>query len=980
MNKQEPQKLDAAKVREIIGRNFDSRKYFFSKVGKEWIDWLWTNGFLDPIKEKGVDDNSYRYVTPELDYLVRMAEFNPSKVVDIMLTVPISKDNFNAEVLDRFSWICGGLPANELARMIPKIKDEKWPQVMSRYNHSGYEYQRMLEALEKAKDYDSLLSLIEVLFTVRTKEELKEKGNGFSIDNPFYLTDIGHIDLFDKIMSVDDSHVEEALKITTATMNEIILLGEKTPNEEPFKVREPFYLFDVDFFEVSVNSDKHFSVRDDVRNLAASIKELSVRAIGNKCDDASEAKRIYKEYIDSLPFSMTMWRLRLFFVSLCPDVFKQEIRDFLFRLFDEQKWSNLLTGAEYEQLLKRTFSTLGKEDKELYISKVFGFFGDPAKEEPFYKQHGHELLSSIEGLLSAPDKVEAEARFGKKPDPEYVPLPSITGGNYATAIHSRAPISQEELNKVKVSDIVQNLKSSWSPKSLFEQDTVRDFHNPLDAEGMGEALQKDMAVRLEEYVNEAPLFFDRETIHPQYTYSFMRGLYDIISKPEFDKNSINLQKVVDLFQEIVESGNTKVFTKSEGTGANEDTWIANWNWVHNSMADVLKVILRETKDSSLLDFEANKKVLLEIISYLFEYPNPLAKDNMREHGGDPYTTAINSVRGHAFESLVFFVENEDKDFKKGDVSRVSPEVKAVYEKLLAKEDTFAIMFMFGRYLPFFYYRDKEWMKQKAVDIFPENSDKKDLYLSAWEGYISNSLYKEMITDFGNLYKRAIHIKSKDYTKRSYFVKLDEGLGTHIALALLHFPDFDLNNALFKEFWFADDFEKQEEFISFIGRYSISRDKGAEFIKENKIDVNRLKEIWDWVLEKGKDEKVFASFGFWMNTEPAIFGVKWLADHIQKTLEKSSGHVGWEYKLMKSLPLLAQEAPDETLRIISSYLLADHSNDSSFRASIYLDSEILKVVKMLFNNASTKAQISTLVNRLILQGGELYWPLKTAIAE
>ena len=63
----------------------------------------------------------------------------------------------------------------------------------------------------------------------------------------------------------------------------------------------------------------------------------------------------------------------------------------------------------------------------------------------------------------------------------------------------------------------------------------------------------------------------------------------------------------------------------------------------------------------------------------------------------------------------------------------------------------------------------------------------------------------------------------------------------------------------------------------------------------------------------KDGEVFFGFGFWMDKEQNVFGdSKWLADHMEKTLEKSKGEINWDYGLIKSLPDLADQVPEETL--------------------------------------------------------------------
>ena len=255
MKKKTQQQLRKQKIQELIGVNPDARQYFFYKADERWLDWLWDNGFLDTIKEKAEDSTRYGYQMPELNYLVRIAGRKPKQVVDIILTVPISKENFNPEVIDQFSRICSALPAEQLARIVSKIRDDRWGRLMSSFDRWGFEYEKMFEILAVAKDYKSILILAEAVLSVRTKEEIKETSRGFSSDNPFYFNNLSYTKVFENLIAIDDENAEQALELATKVMEKIMLLGDKAESNEVFPVREIFYLSDVDFFSLGP-SDK----------------------------------------------------------------------------------------------------------------------------------------------------------------------------------------------------------------------------------------------------------------------------------------------------------------------------------------------------------------------------------------------------------------------------------------------------------------------------------------------------------------------------------------------------------------------------------------------------------------------------------------------------------------------------------------------------------------------------------------------------
>jgi hypothetical protein len=107
----------AATLRRLLAVNFDARRYFFTIAPEHLLDWLRDNAFLQPVWEVPESQTNLSYYTPELDYLVKVAATQSQKVVDIMLSVAISADHFNPEVLDRFLWICQSIPADQLTRI-----------------------------------------------------------------------------------------------------------------------------------------------------------------------------------------------------------------------------------------------------------------------------------------------------------------------------------------------------------------------------------------------------------------------------------------------------------------------------------------------------------------------------------------------------------------------------------------------------------------------------------------------------------------------------------------------------------------------------------------------------------------------------------------------------------------------------------------------------------------------------------------------
>ena len=1003
MNKNIQQKLRVDQLRKFVNLNPDARQYFYSKADERWLSWLWENGFFDVIKQKAEDPTRYGYKLPELNYLAKVVEKEPIMVVDIILAVPISVENFNPEVVDRFLRICSGLPALELKRMVNKIRDERWTQLMGAFNEWGFEYEKMLQTLISANDFDSILILAEAILSVRTKKEIGQTSREFFSDNPFYFNDIGYTKVFEYLLRVDDKNIEKAIALVTSTMIQIMLLVGEESKDEVFKVYDKLLLFDVDdFFTLEFGERDGFLHRDDVKKLAAVIKNYAERTFGKECSDVKFTNNLYDKYFKHLPDSRSMWRLRLFVLSLCPGVFKEELKKAFFRLFEVERYYNeLISGTEYLKALRIGFSVLSDDDKRKYVKQVIGYFvkKDQEKEnekENWHIGYGSRILSVIADQLTEEEKqVAAKAKFTIHPD--YEPEPSIKIGGFAGSIRPRGPITQEAFGKLPIDDIAKKIRTEWRPEKLREKNTSEDFHNPLNAEGAGELLRVDISKRLQDYVNNANLFFERDILDQHYTYSFLRGVQEVLRGNKTEVSDINWDNLIALCVTIKKSGETKHFDGEKRERDTFDAWLSGWTGVHSAMTDVVQELLTEERGVKI-NFPKYRDGFFEIISYLLAYLDPIPADEepktatittsspgaKEQMVSDPYSMAINTVRGRAFQAFALFMYQDGKKISKDEKIKISSDVKGLYEAVLKKENTRALMFMFGHYLPAFYFRDKEWTRGLLPQIFPTEPEKKHLYTAAWEGYLSNNLYEEMFfsTEIQKLYERGLILTDADYPKQKHFKEPDKGIATHLALAFMYYKDFGFGHVLFDAFWKKTDSEQHADFVSFLGRMFVygSNSSADELLKKEPRSKQRLRDLWDWMLKNYKNAKPFVEFGSWISLEKDIFDPIWLAEYTKKTLEKTKGSLDWDYGLMKSIIQLAKKAPKDTLEIARFYLLEGGVRGTNRRFALHIDNEWLETLNILYGTQSTRSGISSLINNLIREGGSAFWGLESVLSK
>ncbi len=985
-------KLLEKEVRQVVRDNVlklflnrDARDYFFSKADARWLTWLRDNSFFDVLKESSKDPHQIAYSMPELSYLLRMSEDsqNSSLIADIILDTPISQENFNPEVIDRFQRIVAHLDAQDIARVVPKILSDQWPLLMSDFNQFGFEYKEMLQKLADARDYQSILALAKATLSVRSKKE--DEKYDYGSRSPFYFRDFSESGILGFLTELPVECLDDAFKTVREVLVQVVGLGDVYEEEGMFTLGETYLLWDVDFFELKQGEKEHLSSsRDNVQELCATVATLLARLVSTHSGEESYLRKLSSEYISTLPNSRSMWRLRLFFLTLAPEFFHQEIREEAWRIFGVHYGE--VVGDSYEVFLYKTFGTLPPEDKEEFVAKIIETFsGDVGDAEKVRRIIIKPICLCIKEFLSADQLHRLTALVGDLSEAY------VVGQNHQSRIRggmiTPQPAGSDADWNRPVADILVDLQGAWTPENLLktysENDSEEYFLKPVNANGVGDRLNAEIQKRPSEYLQAAQYFFDIERLSAHYTYSFFQGVRDLmktntsISAQELDTFLVLYDKI----RRVDEERLLMVGDREKGT-----FWSASWDSVRYAMADALKVTINNTNIQEVLFVPGVREHILELLEYLLSNGDPSPENESSRYtpeqegysGTDPYTVAINSTRGRAFEAFVSFVFKDGERLKKEDsLLKIEQDVKVLYQRTLSKESTQAIRFLFGHYLATFYYRDEEWIRGLLGGIFPEDIT---LFIATCEGYLSNNLYQEMFHDpaVEKEYERIVLIPEAQYPQRKYFREVPKGLATHLALAYMYYTEFTLETPLFQLFWEKQGIEAHKEFISFIGRHCIARDNDS-VPQVEKIGKEKLKTFWDWCLTDNHAEaEALDGFGFWVNQKGDIFNDNpWLATKILQTLELTKGSTEWNYGMMHRLPDLTEAAPKQVLEILELHLLSERNEDRKWP---YVDKDLESTFEKLARTPETKEEVKILVSKLIEEFGKPYWPLKDILEE
>ncbi len=999
-----PLSAEKERLQGLIQANLDARRYFYARADERWLDWLWQNGLLDPLKEEDSTLNGYR--PPELDYLVRMAEQRPARVVDIMLEVRISTDTRSQQVAYSFYRICRGLPPKQLARMVEKIRRERWIPLLEESNQSVFGYEEMLTTLSEAEEYPSMLVLTGAVLAVRSKDEMESVLR--NRNNPFYFDNLPRTDIFRRLADVGEEYAEDAFALATDVMAEVVLLGAqksdsdreqkidldlleeeirtRPANSMPFAVLDRFSLLDVDFFELELGQGQPHSFQGEVRELAAVLTILADRLIGEGNSDQSSARKIFEEYVATLKDSSVTWRFRLYFWSLRPDVFGKELLKGFSRIFAVERPYEITKSREFQKALRRGFPVLSAEDRRVFLQRTIEMFS----QRPEYELvTGSRILSlTLPFLIDNPDLEEQARAAGFKLDPEYEPQSTIPESGEFKGVVPKAPITQEEFGQLSIDVIARRLRKEWSSEELNAQNSFDDFYTPLNASGLGNLIKDDMPLRLQEYIAGAKKFFDRDLLDPHYTYEYLAGIEKTIRDNRETAAEANWDGVIDLLEEIRASGEEVPYGR--GNRELDGFWYASWDAVHLVSADVLRDLFTEKDGRSLIQLSKFRDQILGVIDYLLTHPQPspeveqdetprdaldiraMEQDPESRWLNDPFSMAFQTVRGRAFVTLVSFAENDGPHLR--------DDVKQIYERMIQRESTRGLMSMVGRFLPSFYFRDLAWCRKLLLQIFSQEPGRRYLSTTAWEGFLTNGLYSEMFRDpkFQNLYWRGLELTDDDYPQhQKHVTDPDKGIAEHFALAYLYCEaEFGFDHPLFRAFWEKDSPKQHAHFVSYLGQEFVFRSDTHDFFESHPEGKQQLRDFWDWLLKSHENLETFRGFGLWINLQKGIFAPAWLAPRVRKTLEKSKGVLESENDLRESSVRLAQEAPEDTLEIARLHLLEGGVRGGRQETIMRwdLDEMWIEAFKTLYRNPATKVKTEALINQLVFEGGQRFWLL------
>lgn len=565
------------------------------------------------------------------------------------------------------------------------------------------------------------------------------------------------------------------------------------------------------------------------------------------------------------------------------------------RALNEDDFFSYDERHEYGALLRRVYPTLAEEQKASVLAWIHGGPRDVREHwtdddrEYMRKSWAHLRLSWLRDHLGESDLErlrELDREFGGEAEE------SAEFSGYMSGMFSgpTSPKTEDELRTASIPDLVDDLKT-WKPSG------ERAFaHFPPTREGLARTLQPIVKARAPEFSAASDAFIGLDAT---YVRAIVAGLEDAAK----ENVVLDWPAVLRLCAWAV--AQEREIPGRDRKGFDDDP---DWGWARAAIARLLRAGLRAKDDAKIP--HALRDAVWSVLKPITDDPDPDESRDTDER--DPYSTAINSTRGVAMETLVTYAGWVRGAFKRPSQGVAPfadlPEIEDVLNRHLdrAIDSSRAIRAVYGESLFFLHILFPAWVETHLDALFPADSpDLADAVLHAylaWGQYTSQELNTFLTPQFARAIA-ALPAPTEDEDKVPAYVG---HVGARVVSMFLH-GEADLSDdGLVAQFFARADEKNRAHIISLVPSFFRDFDDGdLAGVRARAI------EFWEWRMATSTDTDL-RGFGGWM--ESGDFDDAWRLAQLEAVLRRT-GTVDMDYRIVERLGLLSSDFPAETLRCV-----------------------------------------------------------------
>jgi hypothetical protein len=951
LQKAEPTNEDTQWLRLYTPNNQVSLGYFFNNLNNsKWLKPLISEGLFkhppEPQREPKDGRILFTYSPwAQSRYLVRMAALEPLEIKQMVFETMMSIETENFLIhLDIIDVACFMLPrpsAKLALKEIPWIEAQNW------IDHLLPEKLALLiNHLTSSGETEVALQLAQILLNVFPDPKAIEYES-----RTFLLQPRPKMDLWDyeRIINKCRIHLANADGLTTLVLFTNLL-------ETAIKFSHPSR-------EITGKEDHSEIWRQGIEGYEDGLRNLLVSAVRDTAEQIVESDPgnliSVVEYLESRTW-LIFKRIALYLLRIFPEDGTNLIAE---RLTNKLYFDERELWHEYILLAKENFSRLHLEQQNTILNWIDESPGIEAIKKNAQEWDGQiltdeqaeqrikwrklRLLEPLREVLPSVWKKRYDdwtAELGTPEHTEYVMPPIQFHMGYGS------PQSTDDLRSMSVSEIVAFL-TEWKPNGK----------DPLSAspEGLGRELAPLVSLDPEHFAAHAEAF---QNLDPTYVRAFITGIKGALNQSAVFSWAPVLRLCNWVLKQPIE------ITERESR-IHQD---ANWTSTRSEIADLIGAGLKSETGKIPLEFRSE---VWDVIKELTSDPEP-TPEYEDKYGGDnmdPLTLSMNTVRGEAMRSLIHYVlwaarkvEINDSKGPKEEIVRGfddMPEVRATLELHLDLniDPSLAVRAVYGQYLAWLIWFDKDWVEANLEKIFPKEESLLNHYSAAWGTYMFGQPTDDSFELLLEVYKRAIElIGSETVYDKSHLTHPDKRLVYHlIAFYLRDRLSLEDAQGLLNLFY-----EKASDELRAYVFSSIGRDfRNAETVESEVLEkIKKLVEFRVATAQENPSAKLrseMKNFGWLFASKK--FDDDWSLATLKQTLE-IAGYSEFDDIVVEHLADLAVKYPTSAITCLN--IMTDDI-DNPWKIS-HWNKHIRKIISEAVNTESRDIA-RALINKLGSRG-------------
>lgn len=880
-------------VDEVVRRLIESGhySYFFSRLeNPEWIEPLLKRKFFRSPPPVTTDAESGQISMPrwpESSYLARMAAVAPEKVMDVLKTMSPTE---NGLVLEDLTDALIAMPEGLAAGMATKAA--QWAQVPYR-NLLRDKLGQLMSRFAQAGLVKEALTLARAVLKVpsddSTARNTMEEWEHSEILKKYYPAVISAAPL-------------EGLSLLCNLLRNFRRSGTEAAETSVFW--RP---------AIEEHDQNHgHSIADHfVDAIVAAISEIVIA----KPESLADVLKILRKHPQRLFLRIELHTLQHFGALAEAETAA--------RLTDKSLFEDAIVRHEYAGLLRSQFQSLPEEargqivqwikegpDVDDYIEWYRGnSTGDPSEEQ----------IDAFQGVWRR-DKIawfadvapeELQHLYGSLVDKHGEPEHPDFSFYSTTSWGPTSPKSQDQLKEMSPDEVIAYLKD-WRGGDSWRGPTE---------EGLGRVLESLVSNNPEALAARAHDFRD---LPPAYANHLLNGL----TQTKWESRSWSWEPVFQLLEKVA--------------GDQSDDW--------RPAKMAASRLLDRAIGGNGIEFDSRKTVW-SLIEMLTSDPDPTPNDGDDWGRSEPWTQAINTVRGEAMHAAMQYglwcrreldIADDQNTFDQ------VPELRTLLDAHLdlARDPAPAIRSVYGQFYPWLHLMDRKWALDNVKEIFPTQPDREQHWYAAWGSYVLfDPPYDNVFETLREQYLHACNGLTEirpEWQSRD----VDEPLANHL---MTFFWRGKLENEfganLLKTFWEKARPETRVDAIRFLGR-SLSA-AGIELSAEQQ---NRFMKLWETRLgeEASSSAEELATFGHWFTSKQ--FPTEWSIEMLTSTIDKA-GTIRDLEDILEQMPHYAAVHPRQTARLLLR-LVSDNNQPWAFD---YREGETKQALEIVISSADSEAE-------------------------